>query len=115
MGKELKIYFKRGSTLFTLNNFPKSYKLIISNWNSIVEAYKKANDDAINEEDKVKKVVKRLFAKVPKMTLEQERFDELKKDLKFKDNTVTLFLKGTGGRLVEISARKDEDNLDKSK
>lgn len=115
MSKKLKIYFKRGMTLYTLNNFPKSYSLIIANWNAIAESYRKANDDAINEDDKVKKVVKRMFAKVPKMTLKQERFDELKNDLKFKGNSVSLYLKGTSGRLVDISAKKEEDNLDKSK
>jgi len=56
-----------------------------------------------------------LFAKVPEMTFSQKRFDELKKDLKFKGNEVSFYLKGTSGRLVDISARKEEDNLDKSK
>ena len=111
MSKKLKIYFKRGSTLYTLNNFPKSYNLIIVNWNAIVQSYRKANEEIINEGDNVKS----LFAKVPEMTFSQKRFDELKKDLKFKGNEVSFYLKGTSGRLVDISARKEEDNLDKSK
>lgn len=106
--KQLKLYFKRGSTLLSLNKFPKSYALIIANWNVIVKTYMENNTDYYNENDKVKKIVKSFFPTIPKMTLETKHFNELKKDLKIDDNIINIYVNGTNSRLVELSERKED-------
>lgn len=109
MGKKTKIYFKRNSTVYTLNNFPKSYNLIVQNWDIIVKKYQEVNEEYINETDKVKKVVKGMFAKVPKMTVSKERFEELRKDLKFKGNVVSFYVRSSSGRILDLTYKRDED------
>ena len=115
MAKYPKLYFKRGSTLMRLDKFKQSYSLVAQNWDIIKESYEKKNESYRTETDKVTKAVKSLFPKVPKLTVTKERFEELQKDLKIKDITISIYMGSTGGRLVELSARKDGEDLVESK
>tara|TARA_R110000772_G_scaffold6250_5_gene21942 strand:- start:2477 stop:2836 length:360 start_codon:yes stop_codon:yes gene_type:complete len=106
MAKKPKIYFKRNGTAYRLDKYPTSFNLLAQNWENIAQAYEKANSEARNEPDKVKKAVKSIFAKVPRMTISKERFAELQKDLKVKDLSISFYLKGTSGRFLQLSAEK---------
>lgn len=112
MSKKFSIYFKRDySTVVKLNNFPKSYNLLVHNWKTIIDEYNELNKPYTKEEDKVKKVVRGMFAKIPQLTISKERFIELQKDLKVDDKRISFYLKGSGGRFLELSARKEDDDL----
>ena len=106
MAKKPKIYFKKNGTAYRLDKYPKSFNLLTQNWENIAQAYEKANKDTREEKDKIKKAVKSIFAKVPRMTITKERFAELQKDLKVKDLTISFYLKGTSGRFLQLSAEK---------
>lgn len=108
MSKKHNIYFKRGLTLLNLKNFPNSFNLIVSNWNLITSEYQKLN--AHDETDEIKKIIKStLFTKVPELTVDKERFKKVQKELKVNALVIGFFIKGTGGKLLELSAR-DEGN-----
>lgn len=109
MSKNLKVYFKRGSTVFRLDNFPKSFRLLSANWKVISDAYLKANQGYHDEKDPITKPVRRLFAKVPKLVVSLDRFEELKADLKVKGDVISFYLNGSGGRFLELRGKSNDE------
>lgn len=113
MSKKFSIYFKRDTTVVKLNNFPKSFNLLVHNWKTITDEYNELNKSYTDEENKVKKVVRGMFANIPQLTISKERFIELQKDLKVTDKRISFYLKGSGGRFLILSAHDEDEELNK--
>lgn len=101
MSKKIKLYFRDYTTVKRLDNkYPITHRIVTNNdnWSKIRDTYMDVNKD------------RKYSSRPAKMVINNERFNDMVKELKLSNDTNTIYILYETKLILELSIKKDIEN-----